>query len=64
MLKFTSVSGSVRVITDTTLTVMLIPTRITTGLITTGHIIGRTIGMAGTVIIAIGILIITGGSSI
>ena len=61
MLKFTSVSGSVRAITDITLTVTIIRTGITTGLI----IIGRTIGMAGIVIIAIiiiVILIITGTS--
>ena len=65
MLKFTSVSGSARVtMEDTTLTVILIRTHITTGLITTGRITGRTIGTADTVIIAIGIRIITGGSLI
>jgi hypothetical protein len=55
MLKFTSVSGSVRAITDITLTVTIIRTGITTDLI----IIGRTTGMAGIVIIAIIIVILT-----
>ena len=55
MLKFTSVSGSVRAITDITLTVTIIRIGITTDLI----IIGRTTGMAGTVIIAIIIVILT-----
>jgi hypothetical protein len=63
MLKFTSVSGSVRAITDITLTVTIIRTGITTDLIIvpiTGHIIGT----AGIVIIAtiIDTLIITGAS--
>lgn len=56
MLKFTSVSGSVRAITeDITLTVTIIRTDIT------DPITARTIGRAGIVIIAtiIGILIIT-----
>jgi hypothetical protein len=58
MLKFTSVSGSARAITDIILTVTIIRTGITTDLI----IIDRTTGMAGIVIIAIiiVILIITG----
>ena len=65
MLKFTSVSGSAQVtMEDTTLTVILIRTHITTGPITTGRTTGRTIGTADTVIIAIGIRIITGGSLI
>jgi hypothetical protein len=55
MLKFTSVSGSVRAITDITLTVTIIRTGITTDLI----IIGRTTCMAGIVIIAIIIVILT-----
>src|SRR4029077_6553856 len=49
MLKFTSVSGSVRAITDITLTVIIIRTGITPDLIITG----RTTGTAGIVIIAI-----------
>ena len=53
MLKFTSVSGSVRAITD------IIRTGITLDLIT-----GRTTGTAGIVIIAIIIVIITGDSLI
>ena len=63
MLKFTSVSDSVRVITDITLTVTIIRTGITTDLIIV-PIIGRTTGMAAIVIIAIiiVILIITGTS--
>jgi hypothetical protein len=62
MLKFTSVSGSVRAITDITLTVIIIRTGITPDLIIV-PIIGRT-GMAGIVIIAIIIVtpIITGAS--
>jgi hypothetical protein len=61
MLKFTSILGSdFRVITDTTLTVTIIRTGITTG-----HIIvlitGPTTGTAGIVIIAI-IHIITGAN--
>jgi hypothetical protein len=53
MLKFTSVSGSVRAITD------IIRTGITLDLIT-----GRTTGTAGIVIIAIIIVIINGASLI
>jgi hypothetical protein len=62
MLKFTSVSGSVRGITDTTLTGTIIRTGITLGLII-DPITGRT-GTAGIVIIAITIVIpiITGAS--
>lgn len=62
MLKFTSVSGSVRAITDTTLTGTIIRTGITLGLII-DPITGRT-GTAGIVIIAITIVIpiITGAS--
>jgi hypothetical protein len=58
MLKFTSVSGSVRAITDIILTGTIIRTGITTDLI----IIDRTTGMVGIVIIAIiiAILIVTG----
>ncbi len=60
MLKFTSVSGSVRVITDITLTGTIIRTGITPDLIITGH----TTGTAGIVIIAIIIVIpiVTGTS--
>ena len=54
MLKFTSVSGSVRAFTDIILTVTIIRTDII-DLITV-----RTIGAAGIVIIATGIPIITG----
>ena len=63
MLKFTSVSGSVRAITDITLTVTIIRTGITIDLIIV-PITGRTIGTAGIVIIAITtvIPIITGAS--
>jgi hypothetical protein len=63
MLKFTSVSGSVRAITDTTLTGTIIRTGITLGLII-DPITGRTTGTAGIVIIAITIVIpiITGAS--
>jgi len=59
MLKFTSVSGSVRAITDITLMVTITRTGITLDLIT-----GRTTGTAGIVIIAIIIVmpIITGAS--
>jgi hypothetical protein len=59
MLKFTSVSGSVRAITDITLTVTIIRTGITQDLIT-----ARTTGTAGIVIIATIIVtrIITGTS--
>jgi hypothetical protein len=59
MLKFTSVSGLARVITDIILTGTIIRTGITIDLI-----IDRTIGMAGIVIIVIiiVILIITGTS--
>jgi hypothetical protein len=59
MLEFTSVSGSVRAITDITLTGTIIRTGITLDLIT-----GRTTGTAGIVIIAIIIVIITGASLI
>lgn len=63
MLKFTSVSGSVRAITDITLTGTLIRTGITLDLII-DPITGRTTGTAGIVIIAIIIVIpiITGAS--
>ena len=61
MLKFTSVSGSVRAITDTTLTGTIIRTGITLDLII-DPITGRTTGTVGIVIIAIIIVIITGGS--
>jgi hypothetical protein len=64
MLKFTSVSGSVRAITeDITLTGTLIRTGITLDLII-APIIGRTTGTAGIVIIAIIIVIpiVTGTS--
>ena len=59
MLKFTSVSGSVRAITDIILTGTIIRIGITLDLIT-----GRTTGTAGIVIIAIIIVIpiITGAS--
>jgi hypothetical protein len=52
MLKFTSVSGSVRAITDITLMGTLIPTGITLHLII-DPITGRTTGTVGIVIIAI-----------
>ena len=58
MLKFTSVSGSVRAITDITLTVTIIRIDII------DRITVRTIGTAGIVIIATGILIITGANLI
>ena len=58
MLKFTSVSGSVRAITDITLTGTIIRTGITLDLIT-----GRTTGTAG-IVIAIIIVIITAASLI
>jgi hypothetical protein len=62
MLKFTSVSGSVRAITDITLTGTIIRTGITLDPII-DPITGRTIGTAGIVIaIIIVILIITGAS--
>ena len=63
MLKFTSVSGSVRAITDITLTGTIIRTGITLDLII-DPITGRTTGMAAIVIIAtiIVIPIITGAS--
>ena len=63
MLKFTSVSGSVRAITGITRMVTIIRTDITPDLII-DPIIGRTIGMAAIVIIAtiIVIPIITGTS--
>ena len=61
MLKFTSVSGSVRAITDITLTGTIIRTRITRDLII-DPITGRTTGTAAIVITAITIvtLIVTG----
>ena len=64
MLKFTSVSDSVRVITDITPTVTIIRTDIIDLII--DPITVRTTGMAGIVIIAtiIGIRIITGTSLI
>ena len=63
MLKFTSVSDSVRAITDITLTVTIIRTDITLDLII-DPITGRTTGTVGIVIIAtiIGIPTITGTS--
>ena len=63
MLKFTSVSGSVRAITDITLTGTIIRTGITLDL-TIDPITGRTTGTVGIVIIAIIIVIpiITGAS--
>jgi hypothetical protein len=62
MLKFTSVSGSVRAITDITLTGTIIRTGITPDLII-DPITGRTTGTAGIVIaIIIVIPIITGAS--
>jgi hypothetical protein len=62
MLKFTSVSGSVRAITDITLTGTIIRTGITLDLII-DPITGRTTGTAGIVIaIIIVIPIITGAS--
>ena len=63
MLKFTSVSGLARAITDIILTGTIIRTGITIDLII-DRIIGRTTGMAGIVIIGIiiVILIITGTS--
>jgi hypothetical protein len=60
MLKFTSVSGSVRAITDITLTGTIIRTGITLDLII-DPITGRTTGTAG-IVIAIIIVIITGAS--
>ena len=62
MLEFTSVSGSVRAITDITLTGTLIRTGITPDLII-DPITGRTTGTAG-IVIAIIIVIITGASLI
>jgi hypothetical protein len=59
MLKFTSVSGSVRAITDITLTGTIIRTGITPDLII-DPITGHTTGTAGIVITAIVIPIITG----
>ena len=62
MLKFTSVSGSVRAITDIILTGTIIPTGTTLDLII-DPITGRTTGTAGIVIaIIIVIPIITGAS--
>ena len=63
MLKFTSVSGSVRAITDITLTGTIIRTGITLDLII-DPITGRTTGTVDIVIIAIIIVIITGASLI
>jgi hypothetical protein len=63
MLKFTSVSGSVLVITDITLTVTIIRTGITIDLII-DPITDRTIGTAGIVIIAIIIVIPITGTSL
>jgi len=63
MLKFTSVSASVRAITDITLTVTIIRTGITTDLII-DPIVGRIIGTAGIAITAIVIRIITGANSV
>ena len=63
MLRFTSVSGSVRAITDITLTGTITRTGITLDLII-DPITGRTTGTAGIVIIAIIIVIITGASLI
>jgi hypothetical protein len=60
MLKFTSVSASVRAITDIILTVIIIRTGITTDLI----IIDRTTGMAGIGIIAIIIVILITGTNL
>ncbi len=63
MLKFTSVSGSVRAITDIILTGTITRTGITLDLII-DPITGRTTGTVGIVIIAIIIVIITGASLI
>jgi hypothetical protein len=63
MLKFTSVSGSVRAFTDIILTVIIIRTGITRDLIIV-PITARTIDTAGVVIIAIIIPTITGTSLI
>ena len=63
MLKFTSVSGSVPVITDITLTVTIIRTGITIDLII-DPITDRTIGTASIVIIAIIIVIPITGTSL
>jgi hypothetical protein len=63
MLKFTSVSGSVRAITDIILTGTIIRTGITLDLII-DPITGRTTGTVGIVIIAIIIVIITDASLI
>ena len=63
MLKFTSVSGSVRAITDITLTGTIIRTGITLDLII-DPITGRTTGTAGIVIIAIIIVILLTGASL
>jgi len=61
MLKFTSVSGSVRAFTDIILTVIIIRTGITRDLIIV-PITARTMGTAGVVIIAIIIIPTTGTS--
>ncbi len=63
MLKLTSVSGSVRAITDIILTGTITRTGITLDLII-DPITGRTTGTVGIVIIAIIIVIITGASLI
>jgi hypothetical protein len=63
MLKFTSVSGSVRAFTDIILTVLIIRTGTTRDLIIV-PIIARTMDTAGIVIIAIVIPTITGTSLI
>ena len=63
MLKFTSISGSVRDITDITLTVPIILTAIITALII-DRVTVRTTGTEGIVIIAIIIPILTGASLI
>ena len=65
MLKFTSVSGSGRAITDIIRTVIIIRTDLTTGPIITVPITGPTMGTVDIVIIAtIIILIITGANLI
>jgi hypothetical protein len=64
MLKFTSVSGSARAITDITLMVTITRTAITTGLIIMVPITGRTIRTVDIVIAIIIILIITGANLI
>ena len=63
MLKFTSVSGSVRAITDITLTGTLIRTGITPDLII-DPITGHTTGTAAIVITAIIVILIVTGTSL